>query len=69
MIPEVALITILNQYPKLQMFPDPRQAAKVVWCESRGDEKAKNKRSSARGLFQILYRLHRLSESKLLTAD
>ena len=70
MVSEAIVTLMLQKYPKLEIFgEDKYTAAKIVFCESSGNEKAKNKNSSARGLLQILYRLHKLPEDKLLTAD
>lgn len=48
---------------------DPETAVRVAKCESGLNPKAKNKTSSARGLFQIMQSWHKVSEKWLLNED
>jgi hypothetical protein len=48
---------------------DGDDAVKVAFCESSLNPEAKNKRSSARGLFQIMASVHGVREKWLLNED
>lgn len=48
---------------------DPETAVRIAKCESGLNPKAKNKTSSARGLFQVMQSWHRINEKWLLNED
>ncbi len=54
---------------KAKFGKDGDLAVKVATCESGLNPKAKNKTSSARGLFQIMQSWHKINEKWLLNPD